>query len=153
MRRSHVASAAECTTFGRCEESLRGGCCLSEQRGCAHESVSKYPRDARVSRWSTTFGLPNNVGMGTNVHMASERKAQESIGHGFVGNGRAVQRTDEWSKALRSRREAPCNGEKETAGGDASTATRQGKALEGVALARRVRTPLPQEQGARHKTQ
>jgi hypothetical protein len=67
--------------------------------------------------------------MGSNVHIASGRKAQESNGHGQAGNGVAVQRTHEWSKASRSGREAPCNGEEAVASGDASQATREGKAL------------------------
>jgi hypothetical protein len=86
--------------------------------------------------------------MGTGVHIASEGRAQESSGRGPIGNDVAAQRTLEWSKASRSGGCATRDGEEATACGDVGTATREGKALKGVASARRARSG-PSDGGGR----
>jgi len=112
------------------------------------------PRPARaLASLAAGRGLriPMSGEMGTNMHIASGWEAQESHGHGHTGNGVAVQRTLQRSKASRSSGCAARNGEGAGSDGDIADAAGEGNALEGVASARRARPPVLRGT-AEHKT-
>jgi hypothetical protein len=83
---------------------------------------------------------PSGSGWAAMCTRLQNREAHESHGRRQSGNGAAAQRTHGRSKASRSAERQFGNGEGAAAGGDAGTASREGRALEGEAS---VGTPRP----------